>query len=139
MSSPWVKFQPSSTPPSDKFWWGVLVVLVLILVLLVLLVTGVKQNMKGEIRALKSHYHPPFPKVVSDEKRFKDLEDKIEQQTAHGYFRAEAKFSYRSLENRIQIVEGAVTELKSLAGMITQVAENTSTNANLTERITKEQ
>ena len=35
-----VKFQPSSTPPSDRFWWGVLVVLVV----LVLLVTGVKQS-----------------------------------------------------------------------------------------------
>ena len=43
-----VKFQPSSTPPSDRFWWGVvlLVLLVLLLVLLVLLllVTGVKQS-----------------------------------------------------------------------------------------------
>ena len=37
-----VKFRPSSTPPSDRFWWGV--VLVLVLVLLVLLVTGVKQS-----------------------------------------------------------------------------------------------
>ena len=31
-----VKFQPSSTPPSDRFWWGVLLV--------VLVVTGVKQS-----------------------------------------------------------------------------------------------
>ena len=37
-----VKFQPSSTPPSDRFWWGVLVVVVLLLLLL--LVTGVKQS-----------------------------------------------------------------------------------------------
>ena len=46
MSSLWVKFQPSSTPPSDRFWWGVLVVLVVLvlLVLVVLLVTGVKQS-----------------------------------------------------------------------------------------------
>ena len=41
MTSLCVKFQPSSTPPSDRFWWGVLVVLVL---LVVLLVTGVKQS-----------------------------------------------------------------------------------------------
>ena len=27
-----VKFQPSSTPPSDRFWWGVLLVLVLLVV-----------------------------------------------------------------------------------------------------------
>ena len=40
MISLFVKFQPSSTPPSDKFWWGVLVVLILVL----LLVTGVKQS-----------------------------------------------------------------------------------------------
>ena len=33
-----VKFQLSSTPPSDRFWWGVLVVV------LVVLVTGVKQS-----------------------------------------------------------------------------------------------
>ena len=33
-----VKFLSSSTPPSDRFWWGVLVVL------LVVLVTGVKQS-----------------------------------------------------------------------------------------------
>ena len=43
-----VKFHPSSTPPSDRFWWGVLVVLVLLVLLLVLLlvvlVTGVKQS-----------------------------------------------------------------------------------------------
>ena len=38
-----VKFQPSSTPPSDRFWWGVLVVDLLVVVLL-LLVTGVKQS-----------------------------------------------------------------------------------------------
>ena len=46
MSSLCVKFQPSSTPPSDRFWWGVLVVLVvlLVLLLLVLLVKGVKQS-----------------------------------------------------------------------------------------------
>ena len=43
MSSLCVKFQPSSTPPTDRFWWGVLVV-VLVLVLVVLLVTGVKQS-----------------------------------------------------------------------------------------------
>ena len=42
MSSLCVKFQPSSTPPSDRFWWGV--VLVLLLVLLLVLVTGVKQS-----------------------------------------------------------------------------------------------
>ena len=36
MSSLYVKIQPSSTPPSDRFWWGVLVVLVR------LVVTGVK-------------------------------------------------------------------------------------------------
>ena len=41
MTSLCVKFQPSSTPPSDRFWWGVLVV---VLVLLVVLVTGVKQS-----------------------------------------------------------------------------------------------
>ena len=35
MSSLCVKFQPSSTPPSDKFWWGVV---------LLVLVTGVKQS-----------------------------------------------------------------------------------------------
>ena len=39
MTSLCVKFQPSSTPLSNRFWWGVLVVLVL-----VLLVTGVKQS-----------------------------------------------------------------------------------------------
>ena len=43
MSSLYVQFQPSSTPPSDRFWWGVLVLLVLLLVP-VLLVTGVKQS-----------------------------------------------------------------------------------------------
>ena len=43
MSSRCVKFQPSSTHLSNRFWWGVLVVLVLVLVL-VLLVTGVKQS-----------------------------------------------------------------------------------------------
>ena len=42
MTSLCVKFQPSSTPPSDRFWWGVLVLLVLLLLLL--LVTGVKQS-----------------------------------------------------------------------------------------------
>ena len=36
-----VKFQPSSTPPFDRFWWGVLVV---VLVVVLLLVTGVKQS-----------------------------------------------------------------------------------------------
>ena len=41
MTSLCVKFQPSSTPPSDKFWWGVLVVLLLVLLVLV---TGVKQS-----------------------------------------------------------------------------------------------
>ena len=40
MSSLCVKFQPSSTPPSDRFWWGVLLLLVL---LVFLLVTGVKK------------------------------------------------------------------------------------------------
>ena len=46
MTSLCVKFQPSSTPPSDRFWWGVLVLLVLLVLLLVLvlLVTGVKQS-----------------------------------------------------------------------------------------------
>ena len=44
MSSLCVKFKPSSTPPSDRFWWGVLVVLVVLVLLLVLLVTGVKQS-----------------------------------------------------------------------------------------------
>ena len=38
MSSLCVKFQPSSTPPPDRFWWGVLLGLV------VLVVTGVKQK-----------------------------------------------------------------------------------------------
>ena len=38
MSSRWVKFQPSSTPPSDRFWWGVLVLV------LVVVVIGVKQS-----------------------------------------------------------------------------------------------
>ena len=42
MNSLCVKFQPSSTPPSDRFWWGVLVLVLLVLV--VLLVTGVKQS-----------------------------------------------------------------------------------------------
>ena len=42
MTSLCVKFQPSSTPPSDRFWWGVLVVLVVLV--LVVLVTGVKQS-----------------------------------------------------------------------------------------------
>ena len=42
MTSLCVKFQPSSTPPSDRFWWGVLVLLVLLVLLL--LVTGVKQS-----------------------------------------------------------------------------------------------
>ena len=36
MSSLFVKFQPCSTPPSDRFWWGVLLVVLLVLVLLVL-------------------------------------------------------------------------------------------------------
>ena len=46
MSSLCVKFEPSSTPLSDRFWWGVLVLLVLLVLLLVLvlLVTGVKQS-----------------------------------------------------------------------------------------------
>ena len=35
-----VKFQPPSTPPSERFWLGVLVVVVFLL----LLVTGVKQS-----------------------------------------------------------------------------------------------
>ena len=43
MTSLCVKFQPSSTPPSDRFWWGVLVVVLLVLVVVVL-VTGVKQS-----------------------------------------------------------------------------------------------
>ena len=41
MTSLCVKFKPSSTPPSDRFWWGVVLVL---LVLLLVLVTGVKQS-----------------------------------------------------------------------------------------------
>ena len=44
MTSLWVKFQPSSTPPSDRFWWGVLVLVLLVVLLLVVLVTGVKQS-----------------------------------------------------------------------------------------------
>ena len=44
MTSLCVKFQPSSTPPSDRFWWGVLVLVLVVLVVLVLLVTGVKQS-----------------------------------------------------------------------------------------------
>jgi len=45
MTSLCVKFQPSITPLSDRFWWGVLVlVLVVLVVVLVLLVTGVKQS-----------------------------------------------------------------------------------------------
>ena len=36
MTSLCVKFQPSSTPPSDRFWWGVVLVL--------LLVTGVTKS-----------------------------------------------------------------------------------------------
>ena len=44
MTSLCVKFQPSSTPPSDRFWWGVLVLLVLLVLLLLVLVTGVKQS-----------------------------------------------------------------------------------------------
>ena len=39
MSSLCVKFQPSSTPPSYRFWWGVLVVLVVFVI-----VTEVKQS-----------------------------------------------------------------------------------------------
>ena len=42
MTSLCVKFQPSSTLPSDRFWWGVLVLV--LLVVLLLLVTGVKQS-----------------------------------------------------------------------------------------------
>ena len=42
MPSLCVKFQPFSTPPSDRFWLGVLVVLLLLVLLL--LVTGVKQS-----------------------------------------------------------------------------------------------
>ena len=38
MSSLCAKFQPSSIPPSDRFWWGV------VLLVLILLVTGVKQS-----------------------------------------------------------------------------------------------
>ena len=34
------------------------------------------KNLEGEIRALKSYWHPTNPKVVSDDKHFKDLEDK---------------------------------------------------------------
>ena len=41
MSSLGVKFQPSSTPLSDRFWWGVLGILV---VLVLVVVTGVKQS-----------------------------------------------------------------------------------------------
>ena len=40
MSSLCVKFQPSSTPPTERFWWRVL----LLLLLLVVVVTGVKQS-----------------------------------------------------------------------------------------------
>ena len=40
LSSLCIKFQPSSTPPSDRFWWGVLV----LVLVLVLVVTGVKQS-----------------------------------------------------------------------------------------------
>ena len=47
MSSLCVKFQPSSTPPSDRFWWGVLLVLVL---LVLLVVTGVKQSQLWGLR-----------------------------------------------------------------------------------------
>ena len=44
MSSLCVKFQPSSTPPTERFWWGVLVLFVLLVLVLVVLVTGVKQS-----------------------------------------------------------------------------------------------
>ena len=54
MSSLCVKFQTSSTPPSDRFWWGVLVLvlLVLVVVLLLLLVTGVKQSQLQVLRLI---------------------------------------------------------------------------------------
>ena len=42
MSSLSFKFQPSSTPPSDRLWGGVVVRVLLLL--LVLVVTGVKQS-----------------------------------------------------------------------------------------------
>ena len=38
------KFEPSSTPPSDGFWWGVLVVLV---VLVFVAVTGDRGKTKS--------------------------------------------------------------------------------------------
>ena len=44
MTSLCVKFQPSSTPPSDRFWW------VVVVVLLLLLVTGVKQSQLQVLR-----------------------------------------------------------------------------------------
>ena len=65
MSSLCVKFQPSSTPPTDRFWWGVLVVVV-VLVLVVLLVTGVKQSQLLGLRLSlefdnKEFLPPPLP------------------------------------------------------------------------------
>ena len=41
MSSLGVKFHPPSTPLSNRFWWGVLVILV---VIVLVVVTGVKQS-----------------------------------------------------------------------------------------------
>ena len=62
MSSLWVKFQPSSTPPSDRFWWGVLVVLVVLVLLVVHLVTGVKQSQLLVLRlSLEFDKRTPVP------------------------------------------------------------------------------
>ena len=56
-----VKFQPSSIPPTDRFWWGVL------LLLLVVLVTGVKQSQLLVLRLSLE-----FDKNVTYLHKFKD-------------------------------------------------------------------
>ena len=50
MSSLCVKFQPSSTPHSDRFWWGVL--LLLVVLILVLVVTKSTSSPKTEVWTL---------------------------------------------------------------------------------------
>ena len=70
MSSLCVKFQPSSTPPSDRFWWGVLV----LLVLLVVLVTGVKQSQLLVLRL----------SLEFDNKQISEMADKGGPETKEG-------------------------------------------------------
>ena len=66
MTSLCVKFQPSSTPPSDRFWWGVVVLVVL------LLVTGVKQIQLLVLRLSLEFDNIPIYELNSSVKCYSD-------------------------------------------------------------------